>query len=262
MDDILLDDSLLQYLGSVDRPADPRRPAVTAPLAVPGDPLDIDLQGAYFDMKNDIPLPESRRWSHAHTRQPSLAGSFKGDPQQRPYCTAPSLTSNYACPSRADISLDEYVDRLELILTRLLVLFYILAKSGHENISLLQSMATLPRAAGTGTQTVEAAAVPSVAPWTAATADHPPTQALASPLSRSWQRGTSRPSAASASGRRYCPTVYCAWQPCKTLPRWETAQLCWPALAQFPASFCRPRPPNGPLWTLISSLHGSCHLCK
>ncbi|CAL5229277.1 g12570 [Coccomyxa viridis] len=77
MDDILLDDSLLQYLGSVDRPADPRRPAVTTPLAVPGDPLDIDLQGAYFDMKNDIPLPESRRWSHAHARQPSLAGSFK-----------------------------------------------------------------------------------------------------------------------------------------------------------------------------------------
>ena len=114
MDDILLDDSLLQYLGSVDRPADPRRPAVTAPLAVPGDPLDIDLQGAYFDMKNDVPLPESRRWSHAHTRQPSLAGSFKGDPQQRPYCTAPSHTSNSSCPSRVEAGLRKFVDRQEL----------------------------------------------------------------------------------------------------------------------------------------------------
>lgn len=83
MDDILLDGSLLQYLDA-DRPSDPRRNAATAPLAVP---LDIDLQGAYFDMKNDVPLPDGRRWSHAHTRQPSLVGSFKGgfnkDPSAR-----------------------------------------------------------------------------------------------------------------------------------------------------------------------------------
>ena len=78
MDDILLDDSLLQYLGTCDRPSDPRRAAATAPLAVPGDPLDINLQGAYLDMRNDVPLPEGRRWSQAHARQPSLAGSFRG----------------------------------------------------------------------------------------------------------------------------------------------------------------------------------------
>ena len=99
MDDILLDDSLLQYLGTVERPADPRRPAGTAPLAVPGDPLDIDLQGAYFDMKNDIPLPEGRRWSQAHTRQPSLAGSFRGDPESRPYCAAQGAPSKYSAQS-------------------------------------------------------------------------------------------------------------------------------------------------------------------
>lgn len=80
MDDILLDDSLLQYLGTCDRPSDPRRAAATAPLAVPGDPLDIDLQGAYLDMRNDVPLTEGRRWSQAHARQPSLAGSFRGRP--------------------------------------------------------------------------------------------------------------------------------------------------------------------------------------
>ena len=104
MDDILLDDSFLQYLGSVERPADPRRSAVTAPLAVPGDPLDIDLQGAYLDMKNDVPLPEGRRWSQAHTRQPSLAGSFRGDTQQRPYCMAQRFTSRCLCATCADMN--------------------------------------------------------------------------------------------------------------------------------------------------------------
>ena len=80
MDDILLDDSLLQYLGACDRPSDPQRAAATAPLAVPGDPLDIDLQGAYLDMRNDVLLPEGRRWSQPHARQSSLAGSFRGMP--------------------------------------------------------------------------------------------------------------------------------------------------------------------------------------
>lgn len=79
MDDILLDDSLLHYLGGCDRAADPRAAPATSPLPVPGDPLDIDLQGAYFDLKKDIPLQEGHRWSQAqHTRQPSLAGSFRG----------------------------------------------------------------------------------------------------------------------------------------------------------------------------------------
>jgi hypothetical protein len=80
MDDILLDDSLLQYLGTCDRPSDPRRAAATAPLAVPGDPLDIDLQGAYLDMRKEVPLPAGRTWSQTHARQPSLAGSFRGRP--------------------------------------------------------------------------------------------------------------------------------------------------------------------------------------
>ena len=84
MDDILLDDSILQYFGGVDRPSDPQPSAATAPLAVPGDPLDIDLSGAYFDLKNDIPLHEGRRWSQGHARQPSLAGSFKGVKLARP----------------------------------------------------------------------------------------------------------------------------------------------------------------------------------
>ena len=84
MDDILLEDSILQYFGGVDRPSDPRPSAATAPLAVAGDPLDIDLSGAYFDMKNDVPLHEGRRWSQGHARQPSLAGSFKGVNSARP----------------------------------------------------------------------------------------------------------------------------------------------------------------------------------
>ena len=212
MDDILLHDSLLQYLGSVDRPADPRRPAVTTPLAVPGDPLDIDLQGAYFDMKNDIPLPESRRWSHAHARQPSLAGSFKGDSKQRPYCRAPSFTSKHWCPSCPGQGYMYTLIGKGSPVACMLVRFIYICQERSSGLLLLQSMETLPRAAGTGTQTVEAAAVPSVAPWTAATVDHPPTQALASPLSRSWQRGTSRRNAASASGRRCSPTPCCLWR--------------------------------------------------